>query len=139
MENGTPTSKRIFVGARSFEIEVTAEQARRQVNRWLLNEVSYLIGAESPTLVVGEQAVVWRVPAAISFPHTGRVGVVGLVDVDVTTGSMNNTSHCKVEIERQARELAVHQPPYHSKGQVPEPYLAKDVPLAPELVITAEG
>lgn len=94
---------------------------------------------EAPTLVVGEQAVVWRVPAAISFPHTGRVGVVGLVDVDVTTGSMNNTPDCKAEIERQAKELAARQPPYRSKGQVPEPYLAKDVPPASELVITVEG
>jgi len=124
---------------RSFEIKVTAEQARRQVNRWLLNEVSYLLGAEAPTLVVGEDEVVWRVPAAISFPHTGRVGVVGSVDVDVTSGSMNNTPDCKAEIERQAKELAARQPPYRSKGQVPAPYLAKDVPPAPELVITAEG
>ena len=32
---------------RSFEIKVTAEQARRQADRWLLNEVSYMIGAEA--------------------------------------------------------------------------------------------
>jgi hypothetical protein len=52
---------------RSFDIKVTSEEARRQVNRWLLNEVSYLIGADSPTLVIGER-VVWRVPAWLS-PH----------------------------------------------------------------------
>ncbi|MCP4683198.1 MAG: hypothetical protein GY864_12755, partial [Desulfobacterales bacterium] len=44
---------------RSFEIKVTAEQARRQVNRWLHNEVSYMMRALNPTLAVGER-VVWR-------------------------------------------------------------------------------
>lgn len=112
---------------RSFEIKVTAEEARRQVNRWLLNEVSYLIGAEAPTLVVGEQRVVWRVPAAISFPHTGRAGVVGAVDVNINTGAMNNSLDCKAEIERRARELAARQPPYRSKGKVAEQYLTQDV------------
>ena len=120
---------------RSFEIKITAEEAQRQVNRWLLNEVSYLIGADPPTLVVGERAV-WRVPAWIGFPHTGRAGVVGVVDVDVTTGAMNNTSEYKAEIERRAEELAARQPPYQPKGEVPEELLPKHIPPAPKLTIT---
>lgn len=123
---------------RSFEIKVTAEEAQRQVNRWLLNEVSYLIGADPPTLVVGEQ-VVWRVPAWIGFPHTGRVGVVGVVDVDVTTGAMNNTPECKAEIERRAEELAARQPPYQPKGEVPEAFLPKHIPPAPKVTIAEDG
>ncbi len=55
---------------RSFEIKITAEEARRQVNRWLLNEVSCLIGADEPTLVVGEERVVWRVPAYLQRLQT---------------------------------------------------------------------
>jgi len=50
-----------------------------------LNEVSYLIGADSPTLVVGER-VVWRVPAWFGLLHTGRLGIVGTVGVDVSSG-----------------------------------------------------
>jgi hypothetical protein len=123
---------------RSFEIKVTAEEAQRQVNRWLLNEVSYLIGADPPTLVVGEQ-VVWRVPAWIGFPHTGRVGVVGMVDVDVTTGVMNNMPECKAEIERRAEELAARQPPYQPKGEVPEEFLPIHIPSAPKVTITEDG
>jgi hypothetical protein len=123
---------------RSFEIKVTAEEAQRQVNRWLLNEVSYLIGADPPTLVVGEQ-VVWRVPAWIGFPHTGRAGVVGMVDVDVTTGAMNNTPECKAEIERRAEELAARQPPYQSKSEVPEVFLPKHIPPAPKVTIAEDG
>lgn len=122
---------------RSFEIKVTAEEARRQVNRWLLNEVSYLIGAASPTLIVGQQ-VVWRVPAWISFPHTGRAGLVGAVDVDVTTGVMNNTPERKAEIEQQAEDIAARQPPFHLK-EVSEQYLAKNVPPAPQFRILDDG
>ena len=123
---------------RSFDIKVTAEEARRQVNRWLLNEVSYLIGADLPALVVGER-VVWRVPAWIGFPHTGRVGIVGTVDVDVNTGAMNNTPECKVEIERRAEELAVRQPPYQPKGEVPPEYIPKDIPPTPKVQILGDG
>ena len=63
---------------RSFEIKVTAEEARPKVNHWLLNQVSYMMGAEPPTLVVGEQEVVWRVPTYFSSPDVGRVGFVGI-------------------------------------------------------------
>ena len=87
----------------SFEIKVTAEEARHIANRWLLNEVSYLLGADPPTLVVGERAV-WRVPAWIGFPSTGRVGVVGTVDVDVETGELLNPLERKAAIERYLEE-----------------------------------
>ncbi len=123
---------------RSFEIKVTAEEARRQVSRWLLNEVSYMIGADSPTLVVGEQ-VVWRVPAIFSAPGAGRVGVVGTVDVDVSTGAMDNTLERKSAIEGQAEALANRLPPYQPKQEVPAEYLAKNVPPAPKLVLDENG
>ena len=123
---------------RSFEIKITAEEAQRRVNRWLLNEVSYLIGADAPTLVVGDERVVWRVPAWIGFPHTGRAGNVGTVDVDVETGAMNNTPECKTNLERQAQVLAEQQPPYRPK-EVPTEYLAKNVPPAPEVHTLDDG
>ncbi len=123
---------------RSFEIKVTAEQARRQVDRWLLNEVSYMIGAEEPALVIGEQ-IVWRVPAWFSSPDVGRVGVVGTVEVDVNTGVMNNTPECKAEIERCAEELAARLPPYQPRSEIPVEYLAKNVPPAPELILDEAG
>jgi hypothetical protein len=122
---------------RSFEIKVTAEEARRQVNRWLLNEVSYLIGADAPTLIVGER-VVWRVPAWIGFPNAGRAGVVGMIEVDVETGEMNNTSERQAELERRAKELAAQLPPYQPKSKSPTEYLAKNVAPAPKLVLPDE-
>lgn len=123
---------------RSFEIKITAEEARRRVNRWLLNEVSSLIGADSPTLVIGDEQVVWRVPAWIGFPHTGRAGVVGMVDVEVNTGQMYNTPECKSGIIKCAEELAAKQPPYRLREVSPE-YLAKNVPSAPKVHILKDG
>ena len=82
---------------RTFEIKMTAETARRQVNRWLFTEVSCMMGAESPTLLLGER-VVWRVPAVLSAAHIGRVGVVGTVDVDVQTGTMDTAPGLRHEV-----------------------------------------
>jgi len=124
---------------RSFEIKISAEEARRQVNHWLHHEVSYLIRAETPTLVIGEQTVVWRVPARLAFPDTGRLGTVGAVEVDVATGVMNNTPECKAEIERRAEALAAKLPPYQPKTNVPEPFLPKHVPPAPKLILDENG
>ncbi|MCX6048253.1 MAG: hypothetical protein NT075_24390 [Chloroflexi bacterium] len=123
---------------RSFEIKVTAEEARRKVNLWLMNEVSSLIGAEAPTLVIGEQ-VVWRVPAWIGFPHTGRADTVGTIDVDVQTGVMDNTPERQVEIERCAQAVAARMPRYQPRQAMPNQYLAKNVPSAPKLTLDEDG
>ena len=123
---------------RSFEIKVTAEEARRKVNRWLMNEVSSMIGAEVPTLVIGEQ-VVWRVPAWIGFPHTGRAGTVGAIDVDVQSGAMDNTPERKAEIERCAEAIAARIPPYQPNSALPAQHLAKNLPSAPQLTIAQDG
>ena len=117
----------------AIDIKVTAEEARRKVNRWLIEYVSIQMGADPPTLVVGKRAV-WRVPTYITFPHTGRMGVVGAVDVDVETGEMNDLAGCKAEIERRLEEdIKPRLPPYQpGTRHVPPEYLAK-TPAAPEL------
>lgn len=118
----------------SFEIKVTAEEARRKANRWLLEEVSHLIGADSPTLVVGQRAV-WRVPAYITFPTIGRAGEVGAVDADVETGELDNSSDCKAEIERQAKEIAAKLPVVFTPREVPPEFTPKHIPQAPKLIL----
>jgi hypothetical protein len=109
---------------RTFEIKVTAEQAQRQVNRWLFTEVSCMMGARTPTLVVGEQ-VVWRVPAVLTASHVGEVGVVGEIDVDVQNGEMDNTPARMAKLQACAIELGKKIPPYTPRTVSPE-YLAKD-------------
>ncbi|MBI5053952.1 MAG: hypothetical protein HZC38_08330 [Chloroflexi bacterium] len=121
----------------AFEIKVTAEEARRKVNRWLLEFVSTQMGGEAPTLIVGKR-VVWRVPAAISFPHIGSAGIAGYIDVDVETGAMNNTPDRQAEIEKYASEIAHQQPPFKLRESSVE-YLAKNIPPAKNLIITDKG
>jgi hypothetical protein len=121
----------------TFEIKVTAEEARRQVNRWLLMEVSCMMGAEPPSLVVG-QRVVWRVPAHFSAPQVGRVGVVGMVDVDVSSGKLYNTAECKRAIEQCAAELASRLPSYQPLLAIPAISISQHLSPAPILVLPDE-
>jgi hypothetical protein len=98
----------------TFEIKISAEEARHQVKRWLLNEVSYMFTANVPILKVG-QTVVWRVPVVFTASHIGHVGVVGEIEVDVETGAMNNTAANKEAFFLQARKLANLMPPYRPR------------------------
>ena len=47
----------------SFEIKVTAEEARRLVNCWLIDQVSLQMGGLKPALVLLGERAVWRVVA----------------------------------------------------------------------------
>ncbi|MBI5349384.1 MAG: hypothetical protein HZB77_08745 [Chloroflexi bacterium] len=55
----------------SAQINISADDARRKVNGFLLNNVSYLIvGGKFPELVIGER-IVWRVGVNHSLPGFG--------------------------------------------------------------------
>ena len=45
---------------RTVNLRVSAEEARRKVNQWLLDQVSCLMGAESPELLLNEAQAVWQ-------------------------------------------------------------------------------
>ncbi len=117
----------------TLTVQVTAEQARRAVNRWLLDEVSYMMHAESPTLVINGSAR-WRVPAVLTAPHVGAVGAVGAVDVDAATGELLEHETQKEIIVANARKLAKTLPPFPGPRETPAEYLATDAPPAPSLV-----
>jgi len=121
---------------REFVIKVTAEEAQRRVNRWLWDEVSMLIAADPPTLVIGAQ-IVWRIPVYFSAPGSGRVGVVGMVDIDIQTGALMNTAKYQIEIEQCASKLAAGLPPFKPL-RVASQYIPKDVPPAPKLILPKE-
>lgn len=104
---------------RSVEIVVTAEEARRRAKLWLIDEISYLMTASSPTLVVGER-IVWRVPAVLTAPHVGSVGVVGDVDVDVETGEIHMTEAHRAALLTELGHLAQRVPPYTPRQEMPE-------------------
>ena len=95
----------------SFQINISAEEARRKVHHWVLTEVSCVMGALMPTLGVGKQ-IAWRVPVELTAPHLGQVGIAGTVDVNVQTGVMDITPERKEQILEGARMLAKKMPPY---------------------------
>lgn len=107
-------------------IQVSADEARRQVDRWLLHEVNVQMGADQPVLVVGARSV-WRVPVYWSTPHAGRVGVVGHVEVDVLSGQMDRSAPRKAELMQRAVDLASELPPYQPR-QTPMAYVVKPRP-----------
>lgn len=126
LEQYTTPEKGTFEIHHTITIYISADDARRQVNRWVLDEVSSVMGAEEPTLVIDEKAV-WKVPVILTASNVGRVGTAGYVEVDVETGEMNNSPECKKTILESARDLAATLPPYSPIAQedVPVEYVAE--------------
>lgn len=115
----------------SIEIKVSAEEARRKVNRWLLEYVSYMMHADPPTLVLNGGQAVWRVPAIYTASPVGVVGTVGLIEVDVDSGAMNTSDVHKEQILQCARTLAMRLPPYQpGHRNAPEKFIPKHIPRA---------
>jgi predicted DNA-binding antitoxin AbrB/MazE fold protein len=92
------------------KVRVTAETARRQVNRFVLDEISYLMGGEQPRLVETDR-LVWRVPVVLTYPDQGVIGQAGCIDVDAESGELLLTSEITEEIKQNARTLADRPPP----------------------------
>ncbi|MEZ4622737.1 MAG: hypothetical protein R2867_45565 [Caldilineaceae bacterium] len=111
----------------SFDIKITAEEARQKVDDWLLDQVSTTIGAGEPLLVVDGDAVVWRVPAIFTATHVGEVGVAGTVDVDVQTGLIKDRDISRVTILQNAQALAKKMPAYVRRAISPTQPATQDV------------
>jgi hypothetical protein len=102
-------------------LEISGEQARKLVNRFLLMEVSTMLAADAPDLVVGERTV-WRVPVWIGFLHQGRFAV-GTFDVDARTGAILDQEQSVAAIQAQATELATSLPAYSPNPIIATEYL----------------
>lgn len=103
-------------GRLEVDIKVTADvnfsavAARQKVNSFVLSEISYMMHAGTPELVVGER-ICWRVPVILSLATQGDVGEVGAIDVDVESGQMSVTPQLLQEINSRAEALAAHSAP----------------------------
>jgi predicted DNA-binding antitoxin AbrB/MazE fold protein len=86
---------------------ITAATAQRKVNRFLLDEVSYLMGAEQATLVETDR-LVWRVPISLTYPAYGVVGQVGAIDVDAEDGALLFDPETIEELTQNACTLAAN-------------------------------
>jgi hypothetical protein len=92
------------------EVNVSAYAARQKVNSFVLSEISYMMHAGPPTLVLAER-IRWRVPIILSLTSRGDVGEVGAIDVDVETGQMQVTPQLIAEINARAEGLATSTSP----------------------------
>ena len=84
---------------------LSAADARRKVSRFVLDEISYLMGGEQPTLVKLDR-LYWRVPVVLTSPTQGTVGTAGFIDVDAETGDLKTTPTLVEELTRNAHALA---------------------------------
>lgn len=86
-------------------VKITAAGARHKVNRFILDNVSYLMGAGQPTLVERDR-LVWHVPVMLTYPDRGVVGLVGFLDVDAESGDLQVTADTVVDLTRHAHAIA---------------------------------
>ena len=108
------------------QINVSAEEAQRLTRRFLMNEISHLLVAAAPDLVVGARTR-WRVPVWIGFPGGGR-HEAGVVEVDAQTGAFVNQAAHVAEISARAADAADNLPPFAVRTDVPMTARAADLP-----------
>ncbi|HSN74149.1 MAG TPA: hypothetical protein VL334_03530 [Anaerolineae bacterium] len=89
------------------DINVSAFSARQKVNSFVLNDISYMMHAGHPELVLADR-ILWRVPVVLSQTSRGDVGQVGQIDVDVETGQLLVTPELVSEIEARAAALVAY-------------------------------
>jgi len=87
-------------------VNISSYAARQKVNGFVLSNISYMMHAATPKLVLANRFY-WRVPIILSLTSQGDVGEVGTIDVDLETGRMNITPDLITEIENRAEDIAV--------------------------------
>jgi len=68
----------------SAEIAVSPDSARRRVNGYLVRDVSMMLHATSPLLILGDRPV-WRLSIELRLPDIDHIATLGSVDVDAMT------------------------------------------------------
>jgi len=86
-------------------LNVSADDARRQVNRLAVPELGTGLVAREPELLISGEQIIWRVPIVLSLPALGDLGQVGTVDVDARTGELLLDAPTEERIVQHARRL----------------------------------
>jgi hypothetical protein len=89
---------------------VDPEIARRNANRWLLDNAGNLLAARTPELLLGEH-LQWRFDVVLTRPELERPGRasqqrIGQIAVDAATGEVQVTSGFAEELQHNAATLA---------------------------------
>jgi hypothetical protein len=113
----------------TFDLRISAEAARKQAHTWFVGEVSYMIRAGEPALVIGQAATgapiaLWRVPAILTATHLGDVGEAGYVDIVIESGEMLDSEQRATEILNGAGNLAARMSPYTPSADTASAFLA---------------
>lgn len=86
-------------------LQITAEDARRLVNRTLIPALGTGLVAQMPELVINGNQASWRVPVVLSLPGFGNLGQVGNIHIDAQTGNLQSSAATQKEIIQHARRL----------------------------------
>lgn len=74
-------------------IQITAQKAQQLVNTFVRRNITELLQAEPPDLVLRTEGTYWRVPLTLSSAVPKQIGLVGVIDVEVEHGTLNVTEH----------------------------------------------
>lgn len=107
MLEALPQTGRLEVAIKvTAEVNISAYAARQKVNGFVLSEISYMMHAGAPGLVVNDR-IRWRVPVILSLTSQGDVGEVGAIEVDIETGQLHVTPQLVAEIKARAHGLTL--------------------------------
>lgn len=87
-------------------VNISALSARQHVNVLMLEQVSNLLLADEPWLVQTDTGWNWRVPVDLTLPGRGRVGRVGMLDVDASLGLVIYTKEQLKQITHETEIIA---------------------------------
>ena len=103
----TLTSSRVDITVHvSATLNVTGYTARQKVSGVALTKIGTGIGAGEPELVMSRERLLWRVPLFLALPELGRLGDVGVIDVDAQTGELLADDEMITTFIHNARRLA---------------------------------
>lgn len=91
----------IFVQA---TINISPQEAQRQVTGWVVSEVGNMLMGGKPRLVVS-QPTVWRVPIVLGSSERGLLGEAASIDVDAETGELLLTETSEQDVLAYAQAL----------------------------------
>lgn len=92
----------------SSALNVSAYTARQKAAGILLTRVGTGVGADPPELVISQERLLWRVPAFLALPSLGRLGTIGMIDVDAQSGEVLVDEAALAALTQNALRLAPH-------------------------------
>jgi hypothetical protein len=95
-------------GQFACDVAISPTVARRKANGFLASQVTMMVSAGEPLLLLGDKPV-WQTPAVLRLPQHGEVGTVGTIEVDAQTGEVITPSHEQIQhMQELANALAAH-------------------------------